>query len=234
MAENGLARVWSLSLLLGLFREGRGRCQQRGAGAALLSEGRQDGLAERAALRTAPWTAWWTRRSDWHRNQVGHRLATSEAGAGERACSQETQGQILQPQRHDTDSCHQPGVPTKGPVTPQQRGRNTEQSEWHPCRGDGAGAGSPTHPPGPWGLLSRVRSLALGHQETGSHGDGHACRGEGAHAPGRSPWSTSCTGRLCPRRAPGSLGPSGRERLQLLAALAHAQGVMQRQTGGPE
>lgn len=33
-----------------------------------------------------------------------------------------------------------------------------------------------------------------------------------AHSPGRSPWSTSCTDCLCPRRGPGCPRPSGRER----------------------
>lgn len=68
-----------------------GRCPQQGWGQHCCQKGRQDGLAERAALWTAPWTVWWPRRSDWHRTQGGHRLSL-RAGAGERAWSQEGSG----------------------------------------------------------------------------------------------------------------------------------------------
>lgn len=63
-AESGQATVWLLGLLLASSGRGGGR---------MLSEGRQDGLAERAALHTAPWTAWWTRRSD----RIGTRQGTN-------------------------------------------------------------------------------------------------------------------------------------------------------------
>lgn len=80
------------------------------------------------------------------------------------------------------------------PTRAKTQAAATEQSQWRHRSEDGAGQEAPpaTRPAGTAPMPG--------------------ARWPMSHSPGRSPWSTSCTDRLCPQRGPGCPRLSGRER----------------------